>query len=650
MHKIDTIIDVDIDNKYTYALAYPVSLDEIISYADFRNVSVTRTLESTEVVDLIEQVPSKALISLIENNSTLAKKVNKLNTTIFKCLSRRKPSNDSNSVYIIVSADEQSLNLNISDIVFSYASEGFFETISDLDYINTLSYGTKTYVKTNLAFCDDLNANEYEQKLNLSIIDYFKTSLKQFCYDSLDYKGLYVLDEEFKCPNCNNHFIANRKSNGFIGEILNKSLISNSKYVVFELRPILDEAELVVKKVSRSITVGSFEADFQFKPDFGIHPQFSMKKSKKKLFDYLEFELDIDFSVSGFLSLKTAKPISTGTIISFDLKKLLNIKGQKNQTLKTIPFVIPVAGIPVPSNIEISISDGGADVKCTVANTFEASIDFEKKFSSKYRLKVDNVNKKMIFDGSSRSVPLHITASHLKYNLDASCTLIVKYTIFFKLNIGSLSSLRGPVTEILQELKQARELQTKITESASKWINKVLPDFILDLFKKVKLKYNALDTIVNSNELTKFFLKDSLKDITKFFNISSGLLEGDENALIQLEDEMIKKVDELLESASVISGIIGMPCEYKLNLATCSDSCTSPSQPFYASLSAKFSLTRAIKVFGIKFLDGNFIDPVNFAGFFCLKIDTKCEIDKETKKCKDCLLCPDGTAKKKKRR
>jgi hypothetical protein len=537
--------------------------------------------------------------------------------------------------------------LNISDLVFSYTSDGFFETISDFDYINTLSYGTKTYVKTNFAFCDDFDASEYEQRLNLSIIDYFKTSLKQFCYDSLDYKGLYVLDEEFKCPGCNKSFIANRKSNGFVGEILTKKLISNSKFIVFELRPILDEAELVVKQVSRSITVGSLEADFELSPDFDIRPRFSMTKSKKKLFNYLELELDIDFSVSGFVSLKTGKPISAG--ISFDLKKLLKIKGQKNQLVKTIPFAIPVAGIPVPSNIEISISDGGADVKCTVANTFEASMNFEKKFSSKYWLRVDNVNKKMSFDGSSSSVPFHITASHLKYNLEASCTLIVKYTMFFKLNIGSLSSLRGPVTEILQELKQAKELQTKISESASKWIDKLLPDFILDLFKKVKLKYNALDTIVNSNELTKFFLKDSLKDITKFFNISSGLLEGDQNALIQLEEEMIKKVDELLESASLISGIIGMPCEYKLNLATCSDSCTSPSQPFYASFSAVFSLTRAIKVFGIEFFDGNIIDPVNFAGFICIKIDTKCEIDKDTKKCKDCSLCPDGTAKKKKK-
>ena len=641
MHKIDTIIDVDVDNKYTYALVYPVSMDEIISYADFRNVSNTIKLESVEVVNLIEQVPSQALINLIENNATFVKKVNKLNTTIFKCLSRRKPANNTNSVYIIVSADEKSLNLNISDIVFSYSSDGYFETIYEFDYINTLNYGIKTYAKTNLAFCDDLNTDEYEQRLNMSIIDYFKTSLKQFCYDSLDYKGLYVLDEEYKCLNCANPFIANRKSNGFVGEILNKSLISNSKFIVFEFRPITDETELALKQESRAITVGSFEADFDFNPDFDIHrPRFDLgkTKSKNKLFDYLEFELDIDFVMSGFLSLKTAQPISAG--------KSFNLKKWKNQTVKTFPFAIPVAGIPVPSNIEIFISDGSADIKCTVANTFELSMNFEKKFNNKYVLRVDNVNEKTSFDGSSTEVPFHIAASTVKYNLEASCTLIVKYTVFLKLNIGSLSSLSGPVTEILEELKQAKDLQTKISEFASKWINKLLPDFILDLFKKVKQKYNALETIVNSNKLTQFFLKDSLKDITSFFNISSGLLEGNENALIQLEDAMIKKVDELLKSASVISGSIGLPSVYKLILATCSDMCTNPIEPFYASVSVDYSLTKEIKVFGIGFFDDKILEPVTFAKFFCLSSFMQCEVDKDTGKCKECSLCPDGTPKK----
>ena len=631
MHNIDTIIDVDVDYKYTYALAYPVSVDKIISFADFRNMTIRKEIEKTIDYDYLqEQVPSASILELIENKTKLVKDVFKINSTSYKCLSKKSLSNQTHSVYIIVRAEIETLNLNVSDIVYSNSSGGYFETISEIDYINTFKYGTKTYVKTNLAFCDEFDSDGFHQMINETVIDYFKTSVKQFCYDSLDYKGVYVLDEEYRCLNSSLKFIANRKSNGFVGEIIGKKQTSN--YIIFELRPILDENELLPKQVSRI----SFDAetDFSFTADFEIRPKFGISTSKYVFYDFLEFQLDVDFIFAGFLSAKIKSSLS----YTKTLKKWDNVR------VKSTSFLLPY--LLIPSNIEIRM-DGRADLTCSVAQEFEFSKSFEKRFNNKFLIRDDNVNGKTRFDVTSSEIPIYFTTPILNFNLTGSCSLIVNITITLKLNIGVLDSASLGLDEISSDLKQARDLQSKIAEAIAKLIDKILPDFIIELFRSVKQKYSAVETIINNNFVTRFFFKEKLDRLTSLFNTFLALLDGNVDELLKLEDALIKEIDTLIQSASLISGSIGIPTVFSTVLATCSDICTDPAAPFYFYVGLEYFITKEISILSFKKQFDNILNPIKYPKYVCFKAPLfECDVDKSGK-CKECSLCPNGKPKEK---
>jgi hypothetical protein len=104
-------------------------------------MTIRKEIEKTIDYDYLqEQVPSASILELIENKTKLVKDVFKINSTSYKCLSKKSLSNQTHSVYIIVRAEIETLNLNVSDIVYSNSSCGYFETISEIDYINTFKH------------------------------------------------------------------------------------------------------------------------------------------------------------------------------------------------------------------------------------------------------------------------------------------------------------------------------------------------------------------------------------------------------------------------------------------------------------------------------------------------------------------------------
>ena len=138
MHRIESITQF---GDYTFLLASPTPLNQIILYADFKYAQ----LEPLNISTFNEHIPNDNLLQMAINNTNNKNRLFSLDLyskTSYKCLGGKKQFNMYNNktqeietLSIIVSSNNLTSTLKNGDIIYSSKSSGYLERILSIEFI-----------------------------------------------------------------------------------------------------------------------------------------------------------------------------------------------------------------------------------------------------------------------------------------------------------------------------------------------------------------------------------------------------------------------------------------------------------------------------------------------------------------------------------
>lgn len=175
MHRIESITQF---GDYTFLLASPTPLNQIILYADFKYAQ----LEPLNISTFNEHIPNDNLLQMAINNTNNKNRLFSLDLyskTSYKCLGSKKQFNMYNNktqeieiLSIIVSSNNLTSTLKNGDIIYSSKSSGYLERILSTEFIRDRKSHIKTMLKSEF-----LNCEQSDMNLNLEQIDYFNSKV-----------------------------------------------------------------------------------------------------------------------------------------------------------------------------------------------------------------------------------------------------------------------------------------------------------------------------------------------------------------------------------------------------------------------------------------------------------------------------------------
>ena len=175
MHRIESITQF---GDYTFLLASPTPLNQIILYADFKYAQ----LEPLNISTFNEHIPNDNLLQMAINNTNNKNRLFSLDLyskTSYKCLGGKKQFNMYNNktqeietLSIIVSSNNLTSSLKNGDIIYSSKSSGYLERILSTEFIRDRKSQIKTMLKSEFLNCEQSDLN-----LNLEQIDYFNSKV-----------------------------------------------------------------------------------------------------------------------------------------------------------------------------------------------------------------------------------------------------------------------------------------------------------------------------------------------------------------------------------------------------------------------------------------------------------------------------------------
>lgn len=619
MNQVDTLIEID---KYIFLTSYPISVNQIIEFSDFKNA----TLDQIDT-KFKEQIPTAEMFSLLSNYTRTKFQLN----SAFKCV-----SSSNSTIFIVTLANNETnplvFNLDINDLIYSDKSNGFLETVSGFELISSKNYGVKTFIKTAFTNCDS-----QLQPPQIDTIKYFNTKVNQFCYGGVDFQGLYIVDEAISST-YDKSLIAARKSNGFMGKIVNRTQWGD--FIKFEIVQFSDVADLLSQFDRKRRDTESFAGGTL---SHSIDPYVKIKQNKfnfgkasssSRLYDSTGYHLNFKIGLRGELNL----------IYNQAIRDLKTLKQWDRHELFSNKFVTDV-GVPLPSNVKVYLN-GSMNLDCNCTDEFHWFLKFDKQFEVSFKFE-DNLkkNKKYDYDWDFNNIPFAVkTTSGIRSA--SSCKLILKLKVITELNIGSFSDFIDPIKNLLELSDEAQYIINEADSFAATKNSKGLPAFISDKFVTFKKRYSSFKQTTLDDYLSNFLSNSELNDIKSVLSQIDKVIDFKSSKdLPNIQQEVADKIALFTQRTAIITGSVDLDLDSEFRIASCSDHCRDQNESISVYFTINPVLSAQIKIFGdsrsTEFSSKNQIENEE-----CIKNKlVRCDLDEVTKMCKDCLLCPDGKPK-----
>ena len=264
MHRVTSVTEV---NEYQFVVAYPVGLEDVISYADFQQ---TVNTDSVQDEITLEDVPDIKLISdILEAKENLNETIHEINETVYKCIGHQYSSDNEDDLtmthYTVLKQSSFTDNINVGDIVTSKRSGGFLENIISH---KTIEIGTVAH--TELSRCDMDSVRKMSFNLNMNRRD-------MACQGGDNWPGFLYWDS--KDTNDINGTVVGRKSGPVLGKVMDKFTLKG--FTFFEI-----------------LQVSSYiDGDLHMKGNITqVQTHLRSRRSLKNLFHRIETKLDVSFS------------------------------------------------------------------------------------------------------------------------------------------------------------------------------------------------------------------------------------------------------------------------------------------------------------------------------------------------------------------
>ncbi len=151
-------------NDFTFAYAIMATLEDLFDHIEIHNQA--GYFEQKKYSNL-EYIPDDEIINDLRNKSENNNKqiIELKNKHIYKCMGSSGSDKD-NSIYLLLKSSNITANLKVNDIVFSDKSDGFLETIKQIDQIDVASNEHRLLIETELTDCSkSVNQDLIEKKI-----------------------------------------------------------------------------------------------------------------------------------------------------------------------------------------------------------------------------------------------------------------------------------------------------------------------------------------------------------------------------------------------------------------------------------------------------------------------------------------------------
>jgi len=224
-------------NDFTFAYAIMATLEDLFDHIEIHNQA--GYFEQKKYSNL-EYIPDDEIINDLRNKSENNNKqiIELKNKHIYKCMGSSGSDKD-NSIYLLLKSSNITANLKVNDIVFSDKSDGFLETIKQIDQIDVASNEHRLLIETELTDCSkSVNQDLIEKKIeNLHLFKLENNELN--CKGGFSSNSsLYVIKPSSYISRLNrqnsllNSIIIGRNSHKFAYRII--SIKKIGKYYLFE--------------------------------------------------------------------------------------------------------------------------------------------------------------------------------------------------------------------------------------------------------------------------------------------------------------------------------------------------------------------------------------------------------------------------------
>jgi len=239
-------------DEFTFAYATMATLEDLFDHIEIHNQP--GYFEQKKYSNL-EHIPGDDLINSLRNESIYNPDRNIIelrNKHIHKCMGGGSGGKD-DSNYLLLKSSNITANLKVDDIVFSDKSDGFLETIKQIDQIDVESNEQRLIIETELTDCSNLiNQDLIEKKSeNLHLINLENNELN--CKGGFgSNSSLYVIKPNSYISRLNrqnsliNSIIIGRNSHKFAYRII--SIKKIGKYHLFEVSDTLSPMKIRTKR------------------------------------------------------------------------------------------------------------------------------------------------------------------------------------------------------------------------------------------------------------------------------------------------------------------------------------------------------------------------------------------------------------------
>lgn len=382
-------------NEFSFAYASLASLHDLFDRVHIINQPGYFQLKNSN--PNIEYVPEDELMSKL-NIKTNSKDNNVFQLTdlpVYKCKGKN------GSIYLLTkSTSNITINLKVNDVIYSEKSNGFLETIRNIDKIDISSDEHRLIIETKLTDCS-INQDKLESKLkNFRLINLEKNDLNcQGGYNSnlslYLTKNTTYISKLIRKNSLINSVIVGRKSNKFAYRIVSIKAIGN-QFLLFETSELLFPMnkirskrwsfggfiKSVVKAVNKVVNVVvnvvkkvvNFVTGYSTMYDWNYTKRFTYQKTKS--FDLIPVgRVSISFSFSPAVtvtaslraSISGVQVLKAGLIV--DINANLNAKLNLNTITidydwpekDLIPlqqiarFVVPAGPIIIPGTLNVGL-------------------------------------------------------------------------------------------------------------------------------------------------------------------------------------------------------------------------------------------------------------------------------------------------------
>jgi hypothetical protein len=374
--------------------------------------------------------------------------------------------------------------------------------------------------------------------------------------------------------------------------------------------------------------VGSFLLDPYFDIE-NIKFDFKSSSSLLRLFDFAGISFDFVFGISGAVNIDVVDALSN----KFDVFKL------KDKEIARRDFILPV--LFLPSNIRLLFSFK-VEVEIIIASELSASFSFDKKYKIPIKLVKDNINDIFYQETSFESIPLS-TQSSVNVKAEIVIKIIINAGFKVELNIGSLSLIRKIGTdELIETIKNEYKKYT-----LPSYLDELTKNKILNPLDRLDQDYTDLKYQSSLNKL-----KNELQTIQKLKTIDQNgkrSLARGFPSLKDLEIDFLNNLYKFMTETSIVTGQVAFNIMFEVGFTSCLANCRDPIRNVGLTFLLEPDVNGELKFFGLAKVFNKKLSVNPFYTSVCLPNLYQCEIDPETGKCSECILCPDGKLKRKKK-